>query len=84
MIIQVILAVTAILALYLVGSNERQTRAYAGIIGMAGQPLWFLSAYQAGQWGIAAVSVCYLYQWWRVYNNNKRESIGKTHGAYKV
>ncbi len=74
---QVLVVGTSILALKLVGSDDRSTRAKAGIIGMSGQPAWAFLSYQSGQLGVAFLSAVFLYYWWEVYNNNKEVVIGK-------
>ncbi len=71
MLVQTVLVVTAILALYLVGQPDKESRARAGIVGMAGQPLWLYTAYMNDQHGIVIISLFYTYSWWRVYENNK-------------
>jgi len=62
MIEQIMIALTSVIAIYLSQSNGEYTR-YACLFGMAGQPFWFYSAYQAEQWGIFIICFFYALAW---------------------
>lgn len=58
---QLAIAFTGVTAIFLTQSKHESRRRFACLFGIAGQPFWFYSAYQAGQWGIFAL--CCLYTW---------------------
>lgn len=51
MIEQVFIAVTELLAIFLIQDKRASHRKFASIFGLLGQPFWFYSTYSAGQWG---------------------------------
>ena len=61
MIDQIAIAFTGVTAIFLTQSKHAERRRYACLFGIFGQPFWFYSAWQAGQWGIFAL--CCLYTW---------------------
>lgn len=67
---QAVITCTGCLSLYLIASQEPRTRAWAGIVGLAGEPFWMLTAYINGQWGIVALAVVYGVSWVRVVLKN--------------
>ena len=50
-------------AAWLSQARTESSRRWACIFGMLGQPFWFYASWQAGQWGIFAVSVLYALAW---------------------
>lgn len=67
---QTIITCTGCASLYLMASQQPRTRAWAGIIGLAGEPFWMLTAYLNGQWGIVALAVVYGVNWIRIVRSN--------------
>ena len=53
------------LAAWLVNAPGRHSRGVAALVGLAGQPLWFWTAWQAGQWGVLVLSGWYALSWGR-------------------
>jgi hypothetical protein len=74
MLIQIGIAFTGVIAIWLTQQRRENWKKYACLFGMAGQPLWFYSAYTAEQWGILALTIFYTYSWWLGINNNWRKS----------
>lgn len=70
MIVQLILVVTGVVAIWLTQQKNEAWKKYACIMGMIGQPFWFISAYQAEQWGIFIVCFGYTYVWWLGIRNH--------------
>lgn len=52
-------------AVYLTQDVRPERRRWACICGMLGQPFWFMSAWEASQWGVFAISAFYTYSWGR-------------------
>jgi len=70
MIIQLIIAVTSISAIALTQQSNEELKKYACFPVMIGQPFWFVSSYQAEQWGIFCLCFVYSYFWCLgMYNN---------------
>ena len=63
MIEQLAIALTGVTAIVLVQSKSEQLRRFACLFGLAGQPAWFYSAYQAEQWGVFGLCVLYTMAW---------------------
>ena len=63
MLVQLLLAVTGVVAILLTQSTRSDRRKYACLFGLAGQPFWFYSAYTADQWGIFVLCIFYTYAW---------------------
>lgn len=60
---QLAIAFTGILAVWLTQDQRHSVRKYACIFGLAGQPFWFYTTYQAEQWGIFILSFFYTFAW---------------------
>ena len=73
MIAQGVILLTGGSAIYLAASKEMNTRMWAGIIGLAGEPFWLATTVINQQWGIAPLVLWYAWNWWRVYRNNRNE-----------
>jgi hypothetical protein len=63
---------TGVVGMYLVGSADPKMRMYAGILGLCAQPFWFYTTLANGQIGITILSFIYAYNWFRVFNNNRK------------
>lgn len=61
--VQLGIACTGLVAIILTQSQSEKFRRYACLFGLAGQPLWIISAISASQWGILFVNVCYTLAW---------------------
>jgi len=61
--IQVLIALTSVIVIFLTQQKNNKRKKYACIFGLASQPLWFYSSYQAEQWGIFILSFFYTYAW---------------------
>ena len=59
MIEQIFIAVTELVAISLLQDKRNEFRKWACIFGILGQPFWFYSSYQAGQWG--AFILCFFF-----------------------
>jgi hypothetical protein len=58
-IVQIFIAVTELIAIWLLQDERESHRKFAPIFGMLGQPFWFYSSYQADQWG--AFVLCFFF-----------------------
>lgn len=67
---QIGLALTGAVAVYLSQQKDENLKRYACIFGLLGQPFWFYATYQAGQWGIFALSLVYTCSWMVGFRNN--------------
>lgn len=57
------------LAIWLVSHRSAKVRRWGYIAGLAGQPFWLWTTYQAEQWGLVVLSVWYTWAWTRgVFN----------------
>ena len=62
---QIAIAATGCIAIWLVNDRRERWRRWACLFGLAGQPFWFWSAWQAEQWGILALTMVYTAAWLR-------------------
>jgi len=60
---QVVIFVTSLSAVILSQSALDRHRKYACVFGLLGQPFWFYTTYQAGQWGIFICCFAYTFAW---------------------
>lgn len=58
---QLAIMLTGVTAIALSQSASPRARRFACLFGLAGQPFWFWTAYEAQQWGI--LGMCCLYTW---------------------
>ncbi len=65
MIVQLCIAVTGILAVWLSQDHREQVRKYACFFGLGAQPLWLYTSYTEQQWGIFALTFVYIFAWSR-------------------
>jgi hypothetical protein len=56
---QAFIALTELIAIWLLQSKTSQYRKWASIFGLLGQPFWFYASYQASQWG--AFTLCFFF-----------------------
>lgn len=63
--IQIGIALTGGLAIWLAQDSRLSRRRWACILGLAGQPLWAISALQAEQYGILLLTLWYTAAWAR-------------------
>lgn len=59
MIVQIFIAVTELIAIWLLQDQRKSHRKFAPVFGILGQPFWFYSSYQADQWG--AFILCFFF-----------------------
>jgi hypothetical protein len=59
MIEQVFIAVTELIAIWLIQDKRKDYRKWACIFGLLGQPFWFYASYNASQWG--AFTLCFFF-----------------------
>jgi hypothetical protein len=60
---QLAIAFTGVIAIWLSQDCCAKRRRYACLFGLAGQPFWFYSAWQAEQWGIFCLCLFYTWAW---------------------
>ncbi len=70
MIEQIGIAICGVSAVFLSQDHRQEWRRWACIMGLIGQPFWLYATWQAGQWGIFALSFLYAYSWARGFYNN--------------
>lgn len=59
MIIQLVLAVFGLSAMWMSMGHNPRARRWAPVVGLAGQPAWLWFAWQAGAWGLFVLSIAY-------------------------
>lgn len=70
MIAQVFIALTGAIAIWLAQSVDYERRRWACLVGLAGQPFWIYSSWEAEAWGMFAVTLLYTAAWSRgAYDN---------------
>ena len=67
---QIAIAFTGVIAIWLTQQSKNALKRYACLFGLAGQPFWFYSAYNAEQWGILVLCFFYTYSWFVGFYNN--------------
>lgn len=65
MIDQIIIAICGVSSVWLSQDKRYNVRRFACLFGMAAQPAWMWSTWNAGQWGIFALSFVYAAGWAR-------------------
>ena len=70
MIEQFAIAATGVTAIWLTQSKNADTRRWACLFGLAGQPFWFWAAISAEQWGIVVLCCFYTVAWARGVHTN--------------
>jgi len=66
MIEQVFIAVTELIAIWLLQDKRKEFRKWACVFGLLGQPFWFYSSYQANQWGAFVLCFFFTAAWLKV------------------
>lgn len=68
-VVQVAIAMFGVSAVFC--SQTERFQRWAPVLGLLGQPFWFVATYSAGQWGIFALAFLYSYAWamgfWRYW-----------------
>lgn len=67
---QILIAFTGVTAIWLTQQSKESWKRYACLFGLAGQPFWFYSAWEAQQWGIFFLCCFYTYSWGLGVKNN--------------
>jgi hypothetical protein len=70
MIDQIAIGLCGVTAIFLSQDRRESVRRYACLFGLASQPFWFYATYQAGQWGIFALSFLYALSWLRGFRQH--------------
>lgn len=65
MLVQVMIIITGITAVWLSQDTRENYRRFACLFGLAGQPFWFYSSFHTEQWGIFALSFIYTFAWFK-------------------
>lgn len=78
MIAQTLIALLGIASIWLVNDPRAMCQRWACVLGLAAQPFWFYTSWQADQWGIFLLSIAYALAWlrgfWRHWMNPKPRS----------
>ena len=69
MIEQVFIALTELIAIWLLQSKTAQYRKWACIFGLLGQPFWFYASYEANQWGAFTLCFFFTLAWLKSFND---------------
>lgn len=64
-IAQVGIAICGVSAIWLVNAREPRWARWGPVMGLLGQPFWFITTVMNGQWGIVALCFLYTWAWWR-------------------
>ena len=67
---QIGIALTGCVAIWLTQQGNDNWKKYACLFGLAGQPFWIYSSYNAEQYGILAMTILYSYSWLVGVKNN--------------
>ena len=78
MIIQALILVLGAACQFLLCSQRRRWRLFGAYIGVLQQPLWFVTTYQASQWGVFILSFWFLYVYTMGIINNR-----SSHGLHQ-
>jgi len=65
MIEQFAIACTGTVSIFLTQSKSEETRKYACLVGIVGQPFWIYATVAAAQWGMFALTLLYTLAWSR-------------------
>lgn len=60
---QFIILLTGAVAIWLMQSSDAETRQWACLFGLVGQPFWIWSTFKAQQWGMCLLSWIYAAAW---------------------
>lgn len=59
------IVVLSVCAIWMVNDGRAGVRRWAPLVGLLGQPFWFLATWQAEQWGMFAITFVYTGAWVR-------------------
>lgn len=62
---QIGIGLFGVTGIWLANGKSAWQRKWAPIVGLLGQPFWFISAYLAAQWVILAMTLLYTAAWMR-------------------
>jgi hypothetical protein len=63
MIEQLMIGITGAIAIGMTQSRSVTLQRWACIVGLIGQPFWFIAAWKAGQWGVFVACCFYSLAW---------------------
>lgn len=63
MLIQIVITLTGIAAIWLANDPRESWRRYACLFGLAGQPAWIYTAWESEQWGVVLLTAVYTVAW---------------------
>ena len=63
MIMQTLLAVTSLLAIWFSQQSNGKLHKFAPVLGLVSQPFWFYETYVANQWGMFILCFGYTIVW---------------------
>lgn len=66
---QVAVAALGVPAIFVSQSLSRSTNRWASVLGLCGQPFWYMMAYATAGWGLFILSLFYTAGWWRGFKN---------------
>lgn len=67
--IQAWILLTSAIAIWLLSGRSARWRRIGCIVGLLGEPAWFYSSWQAGQWGVFALAVWFTIAYVRGWGN---------------
>lgn len=59
MIVQLCIAIFGLSALWMAMGHNTRLRKWAPVLGLLGQPFWFMATVPSGNWGMVALCVAY-------------------------
>lgn len=59
MIVQLCIAIFGLSALWMAMGQNPRLRKWAPVLGLLGQPFWFMATVPSGNWGMVALCVAY-------------------------
>jgi hypothetical protein len=62
MIVQIMIFILGVPALWLLGRPEKWSR-WGFVCGLAAQPFWYITVIQNQQWGVLILNIFYTYSW---------------------
>ena len=70
MIEQTFIALTELIAIWLIQEKKQEYRKWACVFGLLGQPFWFYASYQADQWGAFILCFFFTVAWLKSLKEN--------------
>lgn len=65
MLAQIGIALCGVSAVWLSQDPRLAWRRWSPVLGLLGQPFWFVETISSGQWPITALCALYTWSWWR-------------------